>query len=122
MLWLGDQLADHGLNDADVAIEEATKGTASEGNPNVRGKSDRDHAEHGSHASDDQDGLASNAIRQAAPVHPHRRLGEGEGGNEETGVEGRISLIADMEPLDEGPGIWEDGGESDRLSQANDGC
>jgi hypothetical protein len=35
-----DQLADHGLNHSDVAVQCTTDKTASEGNPDVRSKPD----------------------------------------------------------------------------------
>ena len=55
-------------------------------------------------------------------MHARQGLGEREGRNEEARVEGRILLAADLEALDEGPGIGEYGGEGDGLREADDGC
>ena len=116
VLWFGDELTDHGLDDTDVAVEKSTYGSAEHSNPNVGGESYHDHAEHGSNAADDQDGLAADAVREPAPVHAHGRFGQGEGRDEETGVEGGIFLVSDLKPLYESPGIGKDGGEGNRFS------
>jgi len=87
MFWLRNQLADHGLNDANVAIQQAANSTPEKGHPDVVSKADHDHAEHGADASQQQDRLATDSIRQAAPVHAHQGLREGEGRDEQAGVE-----------------------------------
>lgn len=122
MLRLRNQLANHGLNNTDVAVEEAANGPADQSNPNVGGKTDHDHAEHGADASQEQYGFASDAVRKTTPVHAHQGLGEGEGGDEETGVEGGIFGVANFKPLDECPSIGKDGCEGDGLGKADDGC
>ena len=119
MLWLRDELADHGLNDADIAVEKTAYGSPEHGNPNIGGKSYHDHAKHGSNAAEKQDGLAANAVREAAPVHAHGSLGKREGRDEETGVERGILFVSKFKPLDESPGVGENGRKSDRLCQAN---
>lgn len=122
MLGFRDELANHGLDDANVAVEETPYGASGQRDPDVGGKSHHDHAKHGTHTAEDEDWLAANAIRQAAPIHAHQGLGEGEGGDEETRVEGGILLVSDLEPLDKSPGIWKDGSEGDGLGKANNGC
>jgi hypothetical protein len=69
MLWLGHQLANHGLNNTDVAVKQPAESASDQGDPEVLGKADHDHAEHGADASQEQDGLAPHAVRQATPVH-----------------------------------------------------
>ena len=51
----------------------------------------------------------------------HNGLAQGEGGDEQTGVERGIFLVAEFELLDEGPGVRKDGGESDGFGKANNG-
>lgn len=122
MLGFCDELTDHGLDDANVAVEETPYCASSQRDPDVGGESDHDHAEHGPHTAKHQDRFATDAVRQAAPVHAHEGFGEGEGGDEETRVEGGILLVSDFESLDESPGIWKDGSESDWFGKANNGC
>lgn len=71
VLRFGDQLADHCLDDADVAVEKATDGSPEQSNPYIGGESYHDHAEHGAHTSNHQYRLATDAIGQAAPIHAH---------------------------------------------------
>ena len=115
MFGLRYQLADHGLDHGDIAVEKAADSTSQQSNPKVGGDAYHNHAEHGPDASQQEDRLAADAVGETAPVHAHQGLREGEGGDEETGVEGCIFLAADFEPLDELPGVGEDGGEGDRL-------
>lgn len=122
MFRLGDEFANHGLDDADVAVEETTYGSTEQSNPNVGGESYHDHAKHGAHAADDEDGLAADAVRQAAPVHAHEGLGEGEGGDEDAGVKGGIFFVSEVKLFDESPGIGKDGRERNGLGQAHNGC
>ncbi len=121
MLRLRHDFCDHGLDNANVAVQKSADGSPEQGNPDVGGESHHDHAEHGPDAPEQQDGLAADAIREAAPVHAHDGLGEREGGDEEAGVERGILLIADLIPLDEGPGVGEDGSEGNGLSKADNG-
>lgn len=120
MLRLGDQFTNHGLDDADVAVKKTADGSASQSNPDVGGEADHDHAEHSADASQEKYGFSSDTVRETAPVHAHQGLREGEGGDEEAGVEGCIFSVADFESLDEGPGVGEDGGECDGLGETND--
>lgn len=119
MLGSFDQLTDHGLDDANVAVEKPAEGTAGEGDPQVACHADHDHAEHGAEAADEQDGLAANAVGEATPVHAREGLGEREGRDEEAGVEGGIFLLADLESLDKCPGVGEDGGQGDGFREAD---
>jgi hypothetical protein len=121
MLWLGNQLANHGLDDSDVAVQQPAKRTAKQRHPDVVGKSDHHHTEHRADTSEQQHRLSADAVRQAAPVHAHHGLGKGEGRDEQAGVEGGVIFVADLEALDKSPGIGEDGGERDGLGEADDG-
>lgn len=121
MLRLGNELPNHGLHDADIPIQQAAKRPSDQRDPDVRREADHDKREQGSQAPQEQDRLPPDAVGQRAPVHPRQRLGERERGDEEARVEGRIFLAADLEALDEGPGVGEDGGERYGLSQADDG-
>lgn len=122
MFRLGDELAHHGLYDADVAIQQPTEGPADKRDPQVRRESDHDKAEQRAKASQKQNGLSANSIREAAPVHAGQGLGQGERRDEEARVERRIFFAADLESLDEFPGIGENGGERDGLREANNSC
>jgi hypothetical protein len=122
MLRFGDQLANHGLNNTNVAVQETTQGASEQRNPQVLRKTDHDHAEHGADAAQQQDWFTTDAIRQAAPVHAHQGLGQGEGRDEQPRIEGSVIFVADLEALDERPGVGEDGGERDGLGEADDGC
>lgn len=122
MLGLCDELANHCLDDADVAVEKSTYGSSEQCNPHVGGEAYHDHTEHGSHTSQHQDRLAADSIREAAPIHAHEGLGEGEGRDEQASVEGGILLAADLELFDQSPGIGKDGSQSDGLGKANNGC
>ena len=108
VLLLGHQLSHHGLDDANVAVEEATERSPEKGNPNVGGKSNHDHAEHGAEATQKQDWLAADSIRHPAPVHAHEGFGKGEGRDEEASVKRGIVLATDFEPLDQSPGVGKD--------------
>lgn len=121
MLWLLDQLADHSLDDADIAVQQAAHDTPQQRHPDIARHADNDHAQHGANAADEQHGLAANAVGQAAPVHAHEGLGEREGRDEDAGIEGGIAFVADLEVFDQGPCIGEDGCERNRLGQADDG-
>jgi len=116
-----DELANHGLDDGNVSVEKTANHASQQGHPDVGREANHDHAEHGPDASQQEDGLPSDSVRETAPVHAHQGLGEGEGGDEEAGVERGIVLVADLESLDQGPGIGEDGGEGDGLGEADNG-
>lgn len=68
------QLSDHGLNNSNVAVEETADSSTDQGNPDVGGESNHNHAEHGTGTSNHQHRLAANAVRQTTPVHAHYRL------------------------------------------------
>lgn len=121
MLWLGDQLANHGLDDANVSVQQPAEGAAKQCHPDVLGETDHHHTEHRADTSEQQHWLSPDAVRQAAPVHAHQGLREGEGRDEQAGVERGVIFVADLEALDKGPGIGEDGGERDGLGEADDG-
>lgn len=122
MFRLGYKLPDHGLDDADVAVQQPADGSSAKRDPQVRRKSDHDQAEQRAEASQEEDRLPTDSIREASPVHARQGLGQGERRDEEARVERRIFLAADLKALDEFPGIGEDGGESDGLCEANNGC
>jgi hypothetical protein len=120
MLWLCHQLSNHGLDNANVAIQETTYCSSKESNPDVGSKSNHNHAEHGTQAPQEKNWFSADPVGETAPVHSHQGLGEGKRGDKEAGVEGGILLVANLEPLDKGPGIGKDGGEGDGLGQAHD--
>lgn len=121
MFRFGDQLTDHGLNYANVAVEGSAKDPPYQRNPDVGGESEDYHAEHSSGASHEQHWLSSNAVGESPPVHAHHGLRERKGRDEQAGVGGCIFFIANLESLDELPGIGEDRGESDGFGEANNG-
>ena len=121
MFRLRNQLPHHRLNNAHIAVQEPANRSPSHGKPYIRGKPHHDQAHHGPQTSCEQDGLPANSIGEAAPEHARQGLGEGEGGDEEAGVEGGIFLVADLELLDQWPGIGEDGCEGDGLGEADNG-
>ena len=107
MFWFLDKLSDHCLYDGDIPVENPAQASCEKGDPEVGGKAHDQHGEHCSRTAEKQDGLASDPVRQATPVHSGEALGEGERGDEDASVEGSIFLFADVEALDHGPGIWE---------------
>jgi hypothetical protein len=62
VLGLGDELADHGLDNTNVAVEEPADGPPRQRDPDVGGEADHDHAEHGADAAQQQHGLAADAV------------------------------------------------------------
>jgi len=62
MFGLSHQLANHGLDDADVAVQQTAKGAPGQREPEVLGEPHHDHAEHGADAADQQDWLAADAV------------------------------------------------------------
>ena len=122
MLGFRHQLTNHGLDDSNVSVEETADNPSQQGHPDVGGESNHDHAEHCPDTPKQEDGLPPDSVRETSPVHAHQGLGEREGGNEESGVERGIVLVADLESLDKSPGIGKDGGEGDGLCETDDGC
>lgn len=122
MFGLCHQFSHHGLDDSDIAVEQATGHTGKQGEPDVGCEAHHDHGQHGAEAAQQENRLAADPVRQATPVHAHQGLGQGERRDEEAGVEGGIILLSDLEPLDEGPGIGKDGREGNGLGESNDGC
>lgn len=55
-------------------------------------------------------------------LHSRQGLSQGESRDEDAGVEGGMAFVADLEMKNELPGIWEDGGERDRLCNSYEGC
>lgn len=62
MLGFRDELADHGLNDANVAVEEAPYRASNQRDPDVGRESYHDHAEHGPHTAEHQDWFATDTV------------------------------------------------------------
>lgn len=122
VLWFCDELANHGLDDGNVSVEKTANDSSQQGHPDVGGKANHDHAEHGPNASQQEDGLAADSVRETSPVHAHQGLSQRERRDEEAGVERGIVLVADLEPLDESPGIGKDGGEGNGLGKPDNGC
>lgn len=119
MLGLVDNLANHGLDDTNVAVEDAAEGAADQGDPEVCGETDDQEREKRAGAAQQQDGLAANAVAQAAPVHAGEGLGEGEGRDEDARVEGGIVLVGGLVVQDQLPGIGEDGSEGNGLGNSD---
>lgn len=121
MLRLGNQLAHHGLNNPNIPIQQPPNRPARQRNPNIRRKAHQHHAEHRADTPQQQHGLPPDPVRQPAPVHAHQGLHERKGRDEQAGVEGGVILAADVEALDQRPGVGEDGGQRDGLGEADDG-
>lgn len=113
------KLSNHGLDDPDVSIQGSAEHTPGEGHPDVVGKAKDDHRDHRTKASQQKNGFPANAITQSPPVHPHYGLRQSEGRDKQARIGGCIFFIADLEALDELPGVWEDGGEGDGLGETN---
>lgn len=120
MLGFGDQLTDHGLNHADVAVQGSAKNSSCQSYPDVGSKAENYHAEHGSGASQEEDWLSANAVGKTTPEHAHHGLCQSKGRDEQAGVGGCILFVANLKSFDELPGIGEDGSESNGLSEADD--
>ena len=108
MFRLGNKLPNHSLHDPDVPIQQTPQRASNKRKPQIRREAHHDEREHRAEAAQEQDRLPPDAIGQRAPVHPRQRLGERERRDEEARIEGRIFLAADLEALDEGPGVGED--------------
>jgi hypothetical protein len=98
-----DQFANHGLDDANVSIQHAAKYAAEKSDGEVGGEADNEEREHCARATEKKDRLSSDSIGQGAPPHAGEGLGEGEGRNEDSGVEGGIASISNIEALDHEP-------------------
>lgn len=99
------QFSNHCLNDANVSIEGSKKSTCQR-NPEVGCKSDQKHTHDSTGAANEQDGFSADAIGKAAPEHASARLCQGKGADEQTGIEGGIAVVSDVESLNQGPSIW----------------
>jgi len=121
MFRLCDKFPNHCLDNGDVSVEQSTGSSAQQGYPEVGGKSHDNHAKHGADASYKEYWLSPDPVGEAAPVHAHQGLGEGEGRDEQARVEGGVIFVTDLESLDKSPGVWEDGCQSYRLGKSNDG-
>ena len=51
MFWICNELADHGLNDSNVAIEKTSEDTTNKGHPEVRSEADAEEGDTGAEAS-----------------------------------------------------------------------
>lgn len=63
MLWPLDQLADHGLDDPNVAVQHPADNTSDEGNPVVRSKADDEQRQHCTCASEQEHRFTTNTVR-----------------------------------------------------------
>lgn len=133
MFRFGDELSDHGLDDPNVAIEDAwtshqyesnddglpgyhtSEGSPENGKPDVGREAYHQQRQHRPGTAQEEYRLPSDSIRQSTPEHARQALGESKGGDEEAGIEGGVALIADVKVFDEFEGVREDGGESDGL-------
>lgn len=97
------QLTDHSLNDPNVSIECATQSSTHEGDPKVRSQAHQEQRDHGAETAGEEDGFATQSVRKAAPEHPGHGFGEGERGDENSGVEGGIVAASHVEILDHHP-------------------
>lgn len=120
MLRLVDKLANHGLDDADVAVEDTTEGSSNKGDPEVGGKADNEEGKEGASAAQKEDWLSADAVAQTSPVHAGEGLGKSKGRDEDAGVKGSIFLVGAAIVEDELPSVWEDGGEGNRLSNSDE--
>jgi len=76
MIGLYNQFSDHGLDDTYVPVQGTTQESAQESEPEVGSKADDQEGEGGAQATEQQDGLPSNAIREGSPGHACASLGE----------------------------------------------
>lgn len=67
MFWIGDEFADHGLNDAYIAIESAAQEAAKQSHPKIGGKANDKKGGNGTEAAHQQHRLAAYPIRQCSP-------------------------------------------------------
>lgn len=121
MLALLSLRSSQGCEGTYVAVEETAHSTTKEGDPDVGSEADHDHAEAGAHASEHQNRLATDPVGEAAPVHAHSRLAQGEGGDEKTGVERGVIFAAETELLCEGPRVGVDACEGYGFGETDDG-
>lgn len=62
MLWINNQLADHGLNDSYIAIERAAYEATKESHPEVHAKANDKERRNGTKAAKDEDWLTTQAV------------------------------------------------------------
>jgi hypothetical protein len=121
VLRLRDKLANHSLDNSDVAIQQTANSSSEECNPNVGCEAKYDHAEGSANAAHEKHRLSSDAIRQAAPEHAHGGFAQCEGGDEKTRVERGVIFVAEVELLDEGPSVRVDRSQSYGLGETHNG-
>lgn len=110
-----DKLPNHGLDHSDVTVQSTTEEASEDCHPDVGSKAKGNHRDERTGATYQQDRLSANAVGKPSPVNAHHGLRQCEGRDEQARVGSCIFFIADLEALDELPGIWEDRSESDRL-------
>ena len=79
MLGFRNNLADHSLNNTNIAIQETPNGSSDQCYPNVTGKSNHNHAQDRAEASYQQDRSSAYSVRKRAPVHAGHRLRQRKG-------------------------------------------
>lgn len=122
MLRSFDELSHHRLDDANVAIQDAAHYSSEQSDPVVGGEADDEEGQHCACTAEQKHRFAADAIGEGAPEHAGQGLGEGESGDEDSGVERGIIGVTDMELANHHPRIREDGSESNRLGHATYGC
>lgn len=122
MFRLVDKLADHGLDDANVAIEDATEGSAQQGHPKALGEANDEEGKKSASTTKEKHGLPTDAVAQSTPVHAAEGLSEGKGRDENARVESSIVLVGDIVVEDKLPCIGKDGSKRNWLCDSDEGC
>lgn len=85
--------------------QESTQSSTSKSDPEVGREANDEQGYEGSHTPYQQNRLPTNSIRYATPSEAGQSFGEGEGGDEDAGLEGCTGSIADAEVFHHDPCI-----------------
>lgn len=117
-----DQFANHGLDDSNVSIQSTTQDSAKKRDPERRGKPHEEQRQHGAKASQKQNGLAADPVRQTTPEHAAQGLSQRKRRNQDAGIKRRVAIGGHVEILHHHPGIGQDGSQGDRLCDSTYRC
>jgi len=98
-LLLGDHLRDHGADDADVAVHEAQEGAREDQLGEGMREAEDQREDHGEGQTEEDDGLAADAVREPAPGDAHDALAAGDDGGGDADPFGDF-VLGDAHALD----------------------
>lgn len=105
MIRIFHQFANHGLHDPNVPIESTTQDPAKQGDPEGGSQANEEQRQHGAETSQQENGLAADAVRQTTPEHAAEGLCQGKGRDQDAGIKRRVPVGGHVKVLDHHPGI-----------------